>query len=74
MRIVWQEAWSRSHADTARALAASYANLLVTVPPGPDRDVVVALLDSHRVWAEWLRAGRIRKFAVVAERVAAATA
>ena len=69
LRTVWQEDWTRNHADTAGALAASYADLLVTVPHGPDRDAVASLVDSHRIWEEWLRAGRIRKFAVVAERV-----
>ncbi|WP_193315277.1 cyclopropane-fatty-acyl-phospholipid synthase family protein [Nostocoides sp. F2B08] len=71
LRTVWTEDWTRSHADTARALAASYATLLATVPPGPDRDAVAGLVDSHRLWAEWLGAGRMRKFAVVAERLAA---
>ena len=69
LRTVWQEDWTSGHADTARALAACYADLLVTVPPGPDREAVATLVDSHRIWEEWLRAGRIRKLAVVAERV-----
>ena len=31
-------------------------------------DVVDDLLASHRLWSTWLSKGRIRKFAVVAER------
>jgi len=32
-------------------------------------DVLHSLLTSHRLWSEWLAAGRVRKFATVAERV-----
>ncbi|MGA8045164.1 MAG: class I SAM-dependent methyltransferase [Dermatophilaceae bacterium] len=74
LRTVWQEDWTRAHQDVARALAASYASLLATMPPGRERDEVAALVDSHRLWAEWLGPGRIRKFAVVAERGDAAGA
>ena len=30
------------------------------------------LLAAHRLWSDWLKAGRVRKFALVAERLAAA--
>lgn len=29
-----------------------------------------SLLTAHRLWSDWLRAGRVRKFAIVAERSA----
>lgn len=68
LRTVWRQDWTEVHEAVARALAASYANLLATMPAGRDRDAVAALVDSHRLWAEWLGAGRIRKLAVVTER------
>jgi SAM-dependent methyltransferase len=57
LTIRWQEDWSEPHRATAEALADAYA------AEGLDE-----LVASHRLWAEWLATGRVRKFAVVAER------
>jgi SAM-dependent methyltransferase len=51
-----QEDWSEPHRATAEALAAAYAR------------VDDELMAAHRLWAEWLATGRVRKFAIVAER------
>jgi SAM-dependent methyltransferase len=62
---------SRAHRVTVDALVEAYAAL------GPDLDPVTGggilddLLRSHRLWSRWLRDGRARKFAVVAQKVAA---
>ena len=34
-----------------------------------DRHVAEELGTSHRLWSRWLQDGRVRKFAVVAEKV-----
>jgi SAM-dependent methyltransferase len=53
----WQEDWSESHRVVAGSLADAYAS------EGLDD-----LVTSHRLWSEWLASGRVRKFALVAER------
>ena len=55
LAITWCEDHSRSHRATAQALADSYA-----------RRGLDDLLAAHRLWIEWLDAGRVRKLAVVA--------
>jgi phosphatidylglycerophosphate synthase len=57
LRVVWSDDHTAAHGDVAAALAAAYAD------PG--------LVASHALWRDWLTAGRIRKLAVVAERVGA---
>jgi len=54
LAVRWQEDWSESHRRTAAALADAYTD--------------DELATAHRLWAEWLGTGRVRKFALVAER------
>jgi SAM-dependent methyltransferase len=54
LAVTWLEDHSRAHRATAHALAGAYA--------------ADDLVTAHRLWVEWLDAGRVRKLAVVAER------
>jgi SAM-dependent methyltransferase len=55
--VRWQQDWSESHRSTSASLAAAYA-----------AEGLEDLVTSHRLWSEWLASGRVRKFALVAER------
>ena len=57
LAVTWVEDHSRAHRATAQALADAYA-----------AQAVDGLLAAHRLWVEWLDAGRVRKLALVAER------
>jgi phosphatidylglycerophosphate synthase len=57
LRVVWCDDHTAAHRDVAATLAATYTD------PG--------LVTSHALWRDWLATGRIRKIAVVAERVGA---
>lgn len=57
LRVVWSDDHTAAHRDVAGSLASAYAD------PG--------LVAAHTLWHEWLASGRIRKRAVVAERVGA---
>lgn len=57
LTVRWEADWSESHRRTADALATVYA-----------AEALDELVTAHRLWAEWLATGRIRKLAVVAER------
>jgi SAM-dependent methyltransferase len=69
LRVRWCVETSHAHRATVDALVASYM-LTGPHPRGAAEDDVVGdLIASHRLWARWLREGRVRKFAVVAEKV-----
>ena len=61
LAVRWQEDHSRSHRAVADALIEAYA------ADAGDTDELIA---GHRLWSDWLATGRVRKFAVVAERCA----
>jgi SAM-dependent methyltransferase len=56
LSVAWQEDHSAAHHATARALLDAYAAC-----GAPDE-----LVAAHRLWIEWLDAGRVRKLALVA--------
>jgi SAM-dependent methyltransferase len=58
----------RAHAATARALAAAIAADAADIAARIGRRALDELLAAHRLWVEWLAAGRVRKLALVAER------
>ena len=68
LRVVYEDDLTRAHAEVAGALADSYAGLLGDLA-GPELETVSGLVVAHRLWSEWLGSRRIRKLAVVAERV-----
>jgi sarcosine/dimethylglycine N-methyltransferase len=70
LRVRSQEECSRSHLVTVDALIDSFAaeHRSVTARIGPE--ALDDLMAAHQLWSTWLREGRVRKFAVVAERSA----
>jgi SAM-dependent methyltransferase len=67
--IAWQEDHSRAHRATAQALADAFVadaeHIAAQIGPRALDD----LLAAHRLWIDWLDEGRVRKLALVAERV-----
>lgn len=68
LRVRWQVEWSRSHRVTAGSLAAAFAAEAPGMAAQVGRRAVEELLAAHRLWEDWLRRGRVRKFALVAEK------
>jgi SAM-dependent methyltransferase len=66
--VTWQEDHSRAHGEAARALADAFAAHAEAIAAQIGPRALDELLAAHRLWVEWLDAGRVRKFAVVAER------
>jgi SAM-dependent methyltransferase len=69
LQVRWREDRSAAHRSTADALIAAFE---------ADREAIVGqvgnraldeLLTAHRLWSDWLRSGRVRKLAFVAERI-----
>jgi SAM-dependent methyltransferase len=73
LRVRWQAEWSRSHHATVDALTRAYAAARPGIAARLGAETVDALLAAHRLWSDWLRAGRVRKFALVAEKTGSAT-
>lgn len=70
MRVRWQSDWSHSHHATVDALIETYAAAAATGPTGAIGSATLdELLASHRLWSAWLRERRVRKLAIVAEKL-----
>jgi SAM-dependent methyltransferase len=63
-----QQDLSQSHREVADSLIAAFAAdaAEITAQIGPR--ALEELLAAHRLWSDWLRDGRVRKFAFVAEK------
>ena len=66
--VAWQEDRSAAHAAMAQALAGAFAAHAEDLARRLGRPRLDYLLATHRLWTQWLREGRMRKLAVVAER------
>ena len=66
--VRWQDDWSRSHLAVAASLAAAFAADANAIARQIGRRAFDELLAAHRLWCEWLEAGRIRKIALVAQQ------
>ena len=69
MRVRWCVETSRTHRAVVDALVDAYAAAAPDLVGVVGADAVDRLVTSHRLWSRWLRDGRVRKFAVVAEKV-----
>ncbi|WP_236834863.1 class I SAM-dependent methyltransferase [Blastococcus sp. KM273129] len=68
LAVTWQEEWTAAHAETATALLRSYEADAAGISAALDSAALADLLRAHRAWADWLGSGRVRKFALVAEK------
>jgi SAM-dependent methyltransferase len=66
--LTWQEDHSSAHRATAQALADALAADAEEIAAQIGRARLEELLAAHRLWIEWLDAGRVRKLALVARR------
>jgi SAM-dependent methyltransferase len=68
LTVTWQDDHTRAHRATAQALAGAFEADADGIAAQVGRPALDELLAAHRLWIEWLDAGRVRKFALVAER------
>jgi SAM-dependent methyltransferase len=66
--VRWQEDCSRSHGAVAESLTAAFAADAANIAAQVGRRALEDLLAAHRLWSAWLRDGRVRKLAFVAEK------
>jgi SAM-dependent methyltransferase len=68
LRVRWQEDYSRSHRAVADSLINAFAADATAIVEQIGRGTLEELLAAHRLWRDWLRDGRVRKIAFVAEK------
>lgn len=68
LAVRWQEDCSRSHLAVADSLINAFAADATDIAARIGTRALEDLLAAHRLWSDWLRGGRIRKIAVVAEK------
>ena len=66
--VRWQADYSRSHRVMADSLITAFAADAEDIAAQVGRRALEELLAAHRLWSTWLRDGRVRKFALVAEK------
>jgi SAM-dependent methyltransferase len=66
--ISWQEDCSLSHRTMADSLIAAFTADASAIAAQIGRPALDDLIAAHRLWSEWLATGRVRKFAIVAEK------
>jgi SAM-dependent methyltransferase len=66
--VRWQQDCSRSHRVVADSLIDAFAADAADIAARIGRRALDELLTAHRLWSDWLRDGRVRKFAFVTEK------
>lgn len=67
----WQEDQSRAHRAVAESLIEAFTADATAIAAQIGRPALDELIAGHRLWSEWLKTGRIRKLAIVAEKPSA---
>jgi hypothetical protein len=68
LTVTWQEQWTASHHATATALLAAFRADADDVGSGIGVPALDELIAAHELWCDWLGSGRVRKFAMVAQK------
>ena len=68
LHVRWQDEVSRSHRDLVDSLGVAFAADSSDITASLGRRAMDELLVAHRCWSDWLRDGRVRKFAFVVEK------
>jgi len=66
--VRWQEDCTLSHRAIAESLIDAFTADAAAIAAQIGRPALDDLIAAHRLWREWLETGRVRKFAIVAER------
>ena len=69
LRVDWVHDYSEAHREMADALIDAFAADRPAIAAQVGDRALDELLAAHRLWSDWLRKGRVRKFAVVAEKI-----
>jgi SAM-dependent methyltransferase len=68
LRVRWQAELTDSHRAVASSLLAAFEGHALEIAGRIGARALDELVTAHRLWRDWLRVGRVRKYAVVAEK------
>ena len=71
LRVRWHTECTQSHRAVVDSLIGAFAEAEAEISARLGRRAFDRLLAAHRLWSDWLREGRARKFALIAERMGA---
>jgi SAM-dependent methyltransferase len=66
--VRWRDDFSRSHRAVADSMIRAFATDATNIAAQIGIRALQELLAAHRLWSDWLREGRVRKMAFVAEK------
>jgi SAM-dependent methyltransferase len=66
--VRWQDDHSPSHRAVADSLLAAFTAYAADIAAQIGKPALDELLAAHRLWSDWLKEGRVRKLAFVAEK------
>jgi ubiquinone/menaquinone biosynthesis C-methylase UbiE len=73
LTVTWRQECSSAHHATATALLRSYRAQSPQIAGQIGTRATADLITAHRLWSDWLGGGRVRKFAMVAEKAMASS-
>jgi SAM-dependent methyltransferase len=68
LTVIWQHEYSSSHHAVATALLRCYRADSAQIAGQLGTQATAELITAHQLWSDWLGSGRVRKFAMVAEK------
>ena len=68
LTVIWRQEYSSSHHAIATALLRCYRADSPQIVSQIGTHATAELITAHQLWSDWLGSGRVRKFAIVAEK------
>ena len=68
LAVTWQQEYSSAHHAMAAALLRCYRADSAQIAGQIGKQATAGLIAAHQLWSDWLGSGRVRKFAMVAEK------
>jgi ubiquinone/menaquinone biosynthesis C-methylase UbiE len=68
LAVTWQQECSSAHHAMATALLRCYLADCAQIAGQIGQQATVELITAHQLWKDWLGSGRVRKFAMVAQK------
>ncbi len=68
LAVTWRREYSAAHHAAATALLRCYRAYSAQIAGQIGEQATAELITAHQLWSDWLGSGRVRKFAMVAEK------
>ena len=68
LAVTWRQECSSAHQVIATALLRCYRAHSSQIADQIGKRATAELITAHQLWSDWLGSGRVRKFAIVAEK------